>query len=407
MLPTHLLFSGKVQAKDWPKKAAPVTRGNRMPRHELETIVKIQLSQVKTMMMSTGGCDSFNRTLCANKGKTIPVLYTAQQQGGKGGYQGKGNALDSALGKPTKLNIKNPKPLLQMITAEELAAARAQAEEEDPTGEKKKAHGSWRMAMLRTIEDCHSCIVEYEDLRYMDQSDASASDKAEMRSLMTTLTDRVFGTFTTTVDGKQILNDDVLLTVAGIAKGRRLLGRILPLLEGERRDEFMTALLRNLAKIVADVSKAGAPTESDTGSAEQLLLDSLGKACATYDLNAVRVQLLAAYQMSQDLDARNLFGFGAGCVVLTALAQRGTELIGLGKSDERSRSQWQAALKDVLMFCTMHCVAICGVTNLDNAGSKLVKSVVVAYKPYMSDDQGGELSMCFSSQGLDPQALGF
>ena len=80
-----------------------------MTRHELETIVKIQLFQVKNTMMSGGGCDSYNRTVHANRGQTIPVLYPPQQ--GKGNtYLGKGNALDNALGKPTALNIKNPRP---------------------------------------------------------------------------------------------------------------------------------------------------------------------------------------------------------------------------------------------------------------------------------------------------------
>ena len=166
----------------------------------------------------------------------------------------------------------------------------------------------------------------------------------------------------------------------------------------------MTAVLRNLAKIVADAGKA---SDSDAGSAEEQLVEGLSKACAAYDLNAVQAVLVSAYQISKDLDARNLFGFGAGCAVLVAVTQRGKDLIALGKSEERSRSQWQAALKDVLMFCTMHCVAVCGVTDLKNAGTRLVRSVVEAYKPYMSDEQGDELKMCFSSQGLDPGALGF
>lgn len=412
MIPTHLLTSGRFDSSKWPTKSAPVTHGNRMTRTELEQILKIQIGQVQSMMTGQG-CDSFNRTVCAHRGETIPVLYPARKDPR---IQRAGNALDNALGRPTALSIKNPRPLLQMISPEELAAARAEAEAEvsEPGSPLRKAHGSWRMAMMRTIEDCHSCIVEYEDLKWMDQSDASPSDKAEMRALMVTLVDRVFSTFTAGEgpEGSSI-NDDVLVTIAGIAKGRRLLGRILALLEGARRDEFMRAVLRNLARISVDLSKHVKGWGADeTGAEEQKLVSYLSAGCSEMDLSSVRAQLLAAYQVSKDLDARNLFATPLGCTIVGALLKRGLHCISIGKSEERSRMQWQSAVKDVLMFCTMHCVAICAVGEdktavLRKAGSELVSTVVEAYKPYMSDEQGAELSMCFTSQGLDASALGF
>ena len=116
--------------------------------------------------------------------------------------------------------------------------------------------------------------------------------------------------------------------------------------------------------------------------------------------------------MSKDLDARNLFAITVGCDAVLALVKRGLHCLSIGKSEERSRSQWQGALKDILMFCTMHCTAICGVGAGDSAeyghsGAQLVKIVVEAYKPYMTEEQASELSMCFSAQGLNPTALGF
>ena len=95
----------------------------------------------------------------------------------------------------------------------------------------RKAARSWRLAMMRTVEDCHSCIVEYEDLQYTDLKDISEHEKAEMRSLMITLLDRVYSTFTSEVPSEILgqkpqiaINDNVLVTMASIHKGRRLLG---------------------------------------------------------------------------------------------------------------------------------------------------------------------------------------
>merc|ERR1719183_610817 len=181
-------------------------------------------------MMQGQGCDSYNRTLCAKQERTIPILFPARKDP-RDPKTHKANALDTALGRPTALSIKNPRPLLQMVSAADLAAARAE-EDAEPGSPVKKAQGSWRMAMMRTIEDCFACIVEYEDLKFVDDTDASPNDKAEMRQLMHTLVDRVFSAFT--AGGDAAISDAVLVTVAGISKGRRLLGRMAPMLEGAR-----------------------------------------------------------------------------------------------------------------------------------------------------------------------------
>ena len=76
---------------------------------------------------------------------------------------------------------------------------------------------SWRVALLRTIEDCYSCVVEYEDMRYCtlaqeacfeqyghryaNEAGLSDSDKSEMNELMHTLMDRAFGIFTAVEEG--------------------------------------------------------------------------------------------------------------------------------------------------------------------------------------------------------------
>jgi len=413
IMPSHLLTSGRLKASNWPKKSAPVTKDGRMTKSDLEYVIKIQLYQVQSMMAGAG-CDSFNRTVCAHRGETIPVLNPQRKDDPK---RRAGNALDNALGRPTALSIKNPRPLLQMVTPEELAAARAEADAEadQPGSPVKKAQGSWRMAMMRTIEDCHSCIVEYEDLKFMDDTEASPNDKAEMRQLMQTLVDRIFSTFTggKDGDGAAAINDDVLVTISGIAKGRRLLGRILPLLSGKRRDEFLRALLRNLARICNEISKSRDPKSAGGGKTQdEIFAEYLIAGVSELDLSSVRSQLVNTYQVSKELDAQNVFVLPVGCVVLAAIVQRGVHLISIGKSEERSRSQWQAALKDILMFCTMYCVAICSVGDdssalFASAGAGLVKAVVEGYKPYMSEEQMEELSMCFSANGLQPTELGF
>jgi len=387
-----------------------------MTKQDLDQIVKIQLSQVQSMM--TGQiCDSYNRTLCAREGTATPTLYPPRKDAQR---QHKANALDNALGRPTALSIKNPRPLLQMVSSEELAAARAEAEAEpgSPLPVKKITQGSLRISMMRTIEDCHACIVEYEDLKCMDIKDVSSHEKAEMRSLMHTLVDRVFSAFTAGVaggadgDASASINDDVLVTLAGIAKGRRLVGRMIPLLEGSRKEEFFHAVLRNLARIVLDLRKN--PSTANDPSEEEKLAEYLAKGCADLDLSTVRSQLVAAYQTCKNLDANNLLATRVGCAVVTTLVERGLQCLSIGKSEERSRSQWQAALKDLLMFCTMHCVALCGLdaaqpgtSKLGDAGSRLVQTVVKAFRPHMTVEQGQELSQCFSAQGLDPSSLGF
>jgi hypothetical protein len=127
-------------------------------------------------------CDSYSRSLAASAKRQIPVLYPARKEVG---FK-KSGALENALGKPTSLSIKNPRPLLQMVTAAEVvestsesivtspvlqvAAAREEAlspvapgsPDAEPETTTKR---SWRVALLRTIEDCYSCVVEYEDMR--------------------------------------------------------------------------------------------------------------------------------------------------------------------------------------------------------------------------------------------------
>merc|ERR1711990_1085837 len=102
----------------------------------------------------------------------------------------------------------------------------------------------------------------------------------------------------------------------------------------------------------------------------------MASGCASLTLASVRVLLIAALKVSADCGVNNLFGMAAGCEILLALVERGSKLIGMGSSSESSRSQWQAGTKDMLMFVTMHVVAISKIGELDGvsapacAGSK-------------------------------------
>jgi len=292
---------------------------------------------------------------------------------------------------------------------------RAEEEAAEPGSPVKRAQSSWRMAIMRTIEDCYACIVEYEDLRWVDDREASPNDKAEMRSLMHTLADRVFSAFTAGTAGGNAatvaaISDDVLVTVARIAKGRRLLGRMVTLLEGTRKDEFLTAVLRNLAKIVDDIHKSAPASDDEKAQEEARLAEYVICGCADLDLSSVRTQLVNALQLCRE-QSGELVSVRAGCAVVTALVERGMHCISIGSSGQGSRSQWQGTIKDLLMFVTMYVMPISKVGEvgsggtLQGAGSQLVKAVIQAYKPHMSADQEAELAQCFSAQGLDPAQL--
>jgi hypothetical protein len=333
-----------------------------MGKAVIDNIVKIQLFQIQGGQSAIGvKCDSYRRTMATTQKQQIPTLYPPRKESN---FK-KSGALDNALGKPTSLSIKNPRPLLQMVTAAEVAAAQEEAlsplapNSPEHTEADNAPKRSWKMALLRTIEDCYECVVEYEDMRYANGEGLSEADKTEMAQLMTTLMDRAFGTFTSLgneSDGAASeqnngsrVNADVLAAVCSIPKGLRLLTRLVPLLPHDgtwtNAHEMITAIMLNgqrISQLCTDEA------------AQQKLVASVTSKLAQMDLLAIRgllKQAVEQFQSSQDHGASSIFS-PIGCGLLAGMVLRGHQCISIGLSSDRSRAQWKAVSEQVVT-CAM------------------------------------------------------
>merc|ERR1712086_143612 len=357
LIPAHLLLSGRASASNWPKQL-PAESGvdGRMKKSVLNQIMKIQLYQIQGGQSAIGvTCDSYSRTVAAAAKKQYPVLYPARKEVG---FK-KSGALENALGKPTSLSIKNPRPLLQMVTAAEVAEAQKDMAPDSPDAEPENStKRSWRVALLRTIEDCYSCVVEYEDMRYANEAGLSDSDKSEMNELMHTLMDRAFGIFTAVEEGPiagaaaedgSRVNGDVLLAVCSIPKGVQLLTRLLPLLPHETGSwtsahEMIMAMLLNGQRI----------SQLCENEVQQKLVAPIRAKIGAMDLLVVRNLLkkaLDVLQTSTDAGASSVFS-PIGCGIVTGMVVRGQQCISMGISSDRSRSQWRS-ISEKLLMCLM------------------------------------------------------